>query len=105
MDPGEERMNRKRLTALMSQHDLAAVVGTSVQSLVYAFGYEVFEGILNHWGQAVVIPRDSQVPAIAVLPTLEVGYAIDAGLDRETRVKLFGQHSKEAMPSIWEGRY
>lgn len=98
-------MNRKRLTELMTQHDLGAVVGTSVQSLVYAFGYEVFEGILNQFGQAVVIPRDSQVPAIAVLPTLEVGYAIDAGLDRETRVQLFGQQSKEAMPSIWEGRY
>jgi Xaa-Pro aminopeptidase len=98
-------MNRQRATDLMLQHGVAAIVGTSYQSLLYASQYEVFEGPWNHFGQSVVIPQDASRPVVAVLPTLEIGHLIDAGLDRRSDVQLFGNPTSSGGNPIWEGRY
>jgi Xaa-Pro aminopeptidase len=98
-------MNRKRASELMTRNGLEAVVATSYQSLIYAVQYEVFEGPWNHFGQAVVIPRDESQPVVAVLPTLEIGHLIDAGLDLRASVQLFGAKSNSGGNAIWDGRY
>jgi Xaa-Pro aminopeptidase len=98
-------MNRKRATDLMLRHGVEAIVATSYQSLLYASQYEVFEGPWNHFGQAVVIPQRATLPIVAVLPTLEIGHLIDAGLDQRIGVHLFGNPATSGHNPIWEGRY
>lgn len=98
-------MNRHRASELMALHGLDAVVGTSVISLRYAVGYEVFEGDLNEFGQAIVIPRDEDQPVVAVLHSLELGPVLDAGLDTRCKVQLYSTFGQSPSDPAWGDRF
>jgi Xaa-Pro aminopeptidase len=98
-------MNRNRASDIMALHGLDAVVGTSVNSVRYALGYEVFEGDLNEFGQAVVIPRDEDQPVVAVLHSLELGPLLDAGLDTHCKVQLYSPFGQSLSDPAWAERF
>ena len=98
-------MNRNRASDIMAQHGLDAVVGTSVNSVRYALGYEVFEGDLNEFGQAVLIPRDQDQPVVAVLHSLELGPLLDAGLDTHSKVQLYSTFGQVLSDPAWAERF
>ena len=98
-------MNRNRASDIMALHDIDAVVGTSVNSLRYAVGYEPFEGDLNEFGQAVVIPRDEDQPVVVVLHSLEIGPLLDAGLDTHNKVQLYSTFGQSSGDPGWADRF
>jgi Xaa-Pro aminopeptidase len=98
-------VNRQLASELMDRFGLDAVIGTSVESVRYALGYEVFEGDLNEFGQAVVIPRDDGQPPIAVLHSLEIGPLLDDGLDSRANVQLYSQYGRQSSHPSWAKRY
>lgn len=85
-------MNAERATATLHDAGLEGVLAVAPENVLWATGYEVFQGVWSRFARAAFISGAERRPFI-VLAMPEVAFAVDDEIDRDVDIWGFGAAS------------